>query len=92
MPLLTVDTVQQANSGHPGTPMGVAPLAYVLWDRFLMHNPNHPEWPDQDRLILSPGAASPMLYSLLRLTGYDLSLEDLKSFRQRGSKTLGDEE
>ena len=69
MRLLTVDTVQQANSSHPGTPMGVAPLAYVLWDRFLMHNPNHPEWPDQDRIILSPGPASAMLYSLLRSLG-----------------------
>ncbi len=92
MPLLTLDNVQQANSGHPGTPMGVAPLAYVLWERFLMHNPNHPEWPDRDRLILSPGPASPMLYSLLRFTGYDLSPEDLKSFRHWGSKPPSDEE
>ena len=71
--------------------MGVAALAYVLWDRFLMHNPNHPEWPDQGRLILSPGPASPMLYSLLHLTGHDLSLEELKCFRHWGSKTLDDE-
>ena len=89
MRLLTVDTVQQADSSHPGTPMGVAPLAYVLWDRFLMHNPNHPEWPDQDRIILSPGPASAMLYSLLRLTWYYLSLEELKRFRQWRSKTPG---
>ena len=92
MPLLTVDTVQQANSDHPGTPMGVAPLAYVIWDRFLMHNPNHPELPDRDRIILSPDPASPMLYSLLHLTGYDLSLEELKRFGHWGSKTLGEEE
>ena len=92
MRLLTVDTVQQANSGHPGTPMGVAPLAYVLRGRFLMHNPNHPEWPNQDRLIPSPGPASAMLYSLLHLTGQDLSLEDLKRFRHRGSKPPGDQE
>ena len=81
MRLLTVDTVEQANSGHPGTRMGIAPLAYVLWDRFLMHNPNHPEWPDQDRLIPSPGPASLMLYSLLHFTGHDLFLEELKRFR-----------
>ncbi len=81
MRLLTVDTVQQANSSHPGTPMGVAPLAYVLWDRCLMHNPNHSEWPDQDRLILSPGPASLMLYCLLHFTGHDLFLEELKRFR-----------
>lgn len=72
--------------------MGVAPLAYVLWDRFLTHNPNHPEWPDRDRIILSPGPASPMLYSLRHLTGHDLPLEELKCFRHRGSKTLGDQE
>ena len=92
MPLLTVDTVQQANSGHPGTPMGVAPLAYVLWDRFPMHNPNDLEWPDQDRLIQSPCPASLMLYSLLHFTGHDLFLEELKCFKQRGSKSPGDQE
>ncbi len=92
MPLLTVDTVQQASSGHPGTPMGVSPLVSVLWERFLMHNPNDPECPDRDRIILSPGPASAMLYSLLHLTGYDLSLEELKRFRHWGSKTLGEEE
>jgi len=86
---LAVDAVQKANSGHPGTPMGAAPMAYVLWDRFLKHNPKDPKWPDRDRFILSAGHASAMLYALLYLTGYDLSLEDLKQFRQWGSKTPG---
>ena len=86
---LSVDTVQQANSGHPGTPMGAAPLAYVLWDRFLKHDPSDPQWPDRDRFILSAGHASALLYSLLHLTGYDLPLEELKRFRQWGSKTPG---
>ena len=86
---LAVDTVQKANSGHPGTPMGAAPMAYVLWDRFLRHNPNDPAWPDRDRFILSPGHASALLYALLHLTGYDLPLEELKRFRQWGSKTPG---
>jgi len=86
---LAVDTVQKANSGHPGAPMGAAPMAYVLWDRFLKHNPNDPKWPDRDRFILSAGHASAMLYALLYLTGYDLSLEELKQFRQWGSKTPG---
>ena len=78
MRLLAVDTVQQANSGRPGTPMRAALLAYVLRDRFLTHNQTHPEWPDRDRFILSPGHASAMLYALLHLTGYDLPLEELK--------------
>ena len=89
MRLLAVDAVQKANSGHPGTPMGAAPMAYVLWDRFLKHNPSDTQWPDRDRFILSPGHASAMLYALLHLTGYDLSLEDIKQFRQWGSKTPG---
>ena len=89
MRFLAVDMVQQANSGHPGTPMGAAPMAYVLWDRFLKHNPNDPQWPDRDRFILSPGHASAMLYALLHLTWYDLPLEELKRFRQWGSKTPG---
>ena len=89
MRFLAVDMVEQANSGHPGTPMGAAPMAYVLWDRFLKHNPNDPEWADRDRFILSPGHASALLYSLLHLTGYDLPLEELKRFRQWGSKTPG---
>ena len=86
---LAVDAVQKANSGHPGTPMGAATLAYTLWDRFLKHNPRNPNWVNRDRFILSPGHASMLLYSLLYLTGYDLSLDDLKQFRQWGSKTPG---
>lgn len=86
---LAVDAVQKANSGHPGTPMGAAPMAYVLWDRFLKHNPADPSWPDRDRFILSPGHASTLLYALLHLAGYDLPLTELKSFRQWGSKTPG---
>ena len=86
---LAVDAVQKANSGHPGTPMGAAAMAYALWDRFLRHNPADPSWPDRDRFVLSPGHASAMLYSLLHLTGYDLPLEELKRFRQWGSKTPG---
>ena len=87
--MLSVDMVQQANSGHPGMPMGAAPMAYVLWTQFLRHNPNHPKWPDRDRFVLSAGHGSALLYSLLHLTGYDLSVEDLKRFRQWGSKTPG---
>ena len=86
---LAVDAIQKANSGHPGAPMGAAAMAYVLWDRFLKHNPNDPTWPDRDRFILSAGHASAMLYALLHLSGYDLSLEDLKQFRQWESKTPG---
>jgi len=86
---LAVDAVQKANSGHPGAPLGAAPMAYVLWDRFLRHNPDDPEWPDRDRFILSCGHASAMLYALLYLTGYDLSLDDLKQFRQWGSRAPG---
>jgi transketolase len=87
--MLSVDMVQQANSGHPGMPMGAAPMAYVLWTRFLRHNPNHPKWPDRDRFVLSAGHGSALLYSLLHLTGYDLPIEELKRFRQWGSKTPG---
>ena len=86
---LAMDAVQAANSGHPGAPMGAAPLAYVLWTRFLRHNPADPAWPDRDRFVLSAGHASMLLYSLLYLTGYDLSLEELKRFRQWGSRTPG---
>ena len=86
---LAVDMVQKANSGHPGAPMGMAPMAYVLWDRFLKHNPADPKWPDRDRFILSAGHASALLYSLLHLTGYPLSLEELKRFRQWESLTPG---
>jgi transketolase len=86
---LSIDGVQAANSGHPGAPMGAAPMAYVLWTRFLRHAPTHPDWPDRDRFVLSAGHASMLLYSLLHLTGYDLPLEELKAFRQWGSKTPG---
>ena len=86
---LAVDAVQKANSGHPGAPMGAAPMAYVLWHRFLKHNPADPKWPDRDRFVLSCGHAAAMLYALLHLTGYDLPLEELKQFRQWGSKTPG---
>jgi transketolase len=86
---LAVDAVQKANSGHPGAPMGAAPMAYVLWDRILKHDPGDPKWPDRDRFILSCGHASAMLYALLYLTGYDLPLEELKQFRQWGSQTPG---
>ena len=86
---LAVDAVQQARSGHPGAPMGAAPMAYVLWDRFLKHNPANPKWPDRDRFVLSAGHASMLLYALLHLTGYDLPLEEIRSFRQWESKTPG---
>jgi len=86
---LSIDAVQQANSGHPGAPMGAAPMAYVVWTRFLHHAPSHPEWPDRDRFVLSAGHASMLLYSLLHLTGYDLPLDELKRFRQWGSRTPG---
>jgi transketolase len=86
---LSMDMVQRANSGHAGAPMGMAPLAYTLWSRFLKHDPADPHWPDRDRFVLSAGHASALLYSLLHLTGYDLSLEDLRSFRQWGSRTAG---
>ena len=86
---LSIDAVQKANSGHPGAPMGAAPMAYVLWTRFLRHAPTHPDWVDRDRFVLSAGHASMLLYSLLHLTGYAVSLEDLESFRQWGSITPG---
>lgn len=86
---LSLDMVEKAKSGHPGTPMGAADMAYVLWDKFLKHNPRNPGWSDRDRFVLSPGHASAMLYSLLHLTGYDLPLEELKNFREWGSKTPG---
>jgi len=87
--MLAVDGVQKANSGHPGMPMGAAPMAYVLWTRFLRHNPANSTWPNRDRFVLSAGHGSMLLYSLLHLTGYDLSLEELKNFRQWESKTPG---
>lgn len=86
---LSMDAVQKANSGHPGAPMGLAPAAYVLWTKILKHNPKNPRWHDRDRFVLSAGHASMLLYSLLHLSGYDLSLDDIKNFRQWGSKTPG---
>ncbi|HEY5501676.1 MAG TPA: transketolase [Candidatus Anoxymicrobiaceae bacterium] len=86
---LAVDAVEAAKSGHPGAPMGLAPVGYTLWQRFLKHNPADPAWPGRDRFVLSAGHASMLLYSLLYLTGYDLALEDLREFRQLGSKTPG---
>jgi len=86
---LAADAVQQANSGHPGMPMGMADAAYVLWTQFLKHNPANPSWVDRDRFVLSAGHGSMLLYSLLYLTGYDLSLEEIKRFRQWESKTPG---
>ena len=87
--VLSIEAVQKANSGHPGLPLGAAPMAYVLWTRFLKHNPANPEWPDRDRFILSPGHGSALQYSLLYLTGYDLPLEQIQQFRQWGSRTPG---
>ncbi|MCG8567783.1 MAG: transketolase, partial [Desulfobacterales bacterium] len=86
---LCMDAVQKANSGHPGAPMGLAPAAYVLFKRFLKHNPKNPAWIDRDRFVLSGGHASSLLYSMLYLFGYGLELEDLQNFRQWGSKTPG---
>jgi transketolase len=86
---LSMDAVEQAQSGHPGTPMALAPVGYLLWHRFLNHNPRNPDWPDRDRFVLSCGHASMLLYSLLHLSGYDLSLDDIRNFRQWGSRTPG---
>jgi transketolase len=86
---LSIDGVQKANSGHPGAPMGMAPSAYLLFTRFLRHAPRQPEWPNRDRFVLSAGHASMLLYSVLHLTGYDVTIDDLKSFRQWGSRTPG---
>src|SRR5580693_3038090 len=87
--MLSADAVQNANSGHPGMPMGAAAMAYTLWTRFLKHNPADPQWFNRDRFVLSAGHGSMLLYSLLHLTGYDLPLAELKRFRQWGSKTPG---
>ena len=86
---LTLDAVQKANSGHPGLPLGAAPMAYVLWTKFMRYNPQNPKWENRDRFLLSAGHGCMLLYSLLYLTGYGLSLDDIKSFRQWGSKTPG---
>ncbi|HRL67737.1 MAG TPA: 1-deoxy-D-xylulose-5-phosphate synthase N-terminal domain-containing protein, partial [Ottowia sp.] len=86
---LAMDAVQQANSGHPGAPMGMADMAVALWGRHLKHNPSNPLWADRDRFVLSNGHASMLIYALLHLTGYDLPLQELKDFRQLHSKTPG---
>ncbi len=86
---LAIDAVQKANSGHPGTPMGLAEYGYVLWTRFLKHDPERPDWPDRDRFVLSAGHASMLLYALLHLAGYGLTLDDLRRFRQWQSRTPG---
>ena len=86
---LSMDAVQKAKSGHPGAPMGMADIAEVLWRDYLQHNPQDPAWPNRDRFILSNGHGSMLLYSLLHLTGYDLSIDDVKQFRQLHSRTPG---
>ena len=86
---LSMDAVQQANSGHPGAPMGMADIAETLWNGFLKHNPSNPDWIDRDRFVLSNGHGSMLLYSLLHLSGYDLDISELKNFRQLHSKTPG---
>src|SRR4030067_2311076 len=86
---LSMDAVQKANSGHPGAPMGMADIAEVLWNDFLKHSPTNPKWADRDRFVLSNGHGSMLLYALLHLTGYDLSMDDIKQFRQLHSKTPG---
>ncbi|NJN66564.1 MAG: transketolase [Chloroflexaceae bacterium] len=87
--VLSMDAVQKANSGHPGMPMGMADVAYLLWNDFLKHNPQDPQWPDRDRFVLSAGHGSMLLYSLLHLTGYGITLDEIKQFRQWGSRTAG---
>jgi transketolase len=86
---LSIDAIEKANSGHPGLPMGAAPMAYTLWTRFMNHNPKNPNWFNRDRFVLSAGHGSALLYSLLHLSGYNLSIDDIKQFRQWGSKTPG---
>ena len=86
---LAVDAVEKANSGHPGLPLGAAPMAYVLWDRFIHHNPQNPTWINRDRFILSAGHGSALLYALLHVYGYELPLDELKRFRQWESRTPG---
>src|SRR3979490_3534571 len=84
---LTIDAVQKAKSGHPGLPLGAAPMAYVLWTKFMRYNPRNPKWENRDRFLLSAGHGSMLLYSLLHLTGYDLPLDELKRFPQGGRQT-----
>jgi len=87
--VLAADAVQKANSGHPGTPMGLAPVGHVLWTKSMRYNPLNPEWPNRDRFVLSAGHACMLQYSFLHLTGYDITLNDIKKFRQLHSKTAG---
>src|ERR1700704_5121867 len=87
--VLAADAVQKANSGHPGTPMALAPAGYVLWAKMMRYNPQNPDWPNRDRFVLSAGHACMLQYSYLYLTGYDLTLNDIKKFRQLHSKTAG---
>ena len=87
--ILAAEGVQKANSGHPGMPMGMADIAAILWTEFLKHNPDDPKWPSRDRFVLSAGHGSMLLYTMLYLSGYAVTLEDLKSFRQWGSRTPG---
>ena len=88
---LAVDAIEKAKSGHPGLPMGAAPMAYVLWKKFMRYNPKNPQWFNRDRFVLSAGHGSMLQYALLHLTGYDsVSIEDIKNFRQWGSSTPGD--
>ena len=86
---LSVDMIQKANSGHPGAPMGMAAMAYAVWADAMCHNPKDPQWRNRDRFVLSNGHASALLYSLLHLFGYNMTMDDLKQFRQWGSKTPG---
>ncbi|MEG6551269.1 transketolase, partial [Desulfocurvibacter africanus] len=86
---LSMDAIQKAKSGHPGAPLGMADIAEVLWNDFLRHNPANPSWHDRDRFVFSNGHGSMLLYALLHLSGYDLTMEDLKRFRQLGSRTPG---
>src|SRR3984885_3671264 len=86
---LAIDAVQKANAGHPGLPLGCAPMGYTLWQRHLKHDPRAPQWFDRDRFVLSAGHGSMLLYGLLHLTGYDLPMEELQHFRKWGSKTPG---
>ena len=86
---LSADGVQKANSGHPGMPMGMADVAFLLWTHYLKFNPKDPRWPNRDRFVLSAGHGSMLLYSLLYLSGYDVTMEDLRSFRQWDSRTPG---
>ena len=86
---LSIDAIEAAKSGHPGLPMGAADFSFILWSRYLKHDPRDPHWADRDRFVLSGGHGSMLLYSLLHLSGYDLSLDEIKRFRQWGSKTPG---